>query len=240
MEVKNNVENVEKGYKYDFSIKTRGDRAEFMKNKLGFILDCPPYMLMGYQTESRKGEGKTNRIPNLIDTYTAYFLRANDAGSSRKTEYSFYIDKHEEILRASSKLFINAESMEGSQKKEWDDSPNHIDTYTTDGVFEPESIDVEVLVYAIENGHLKESDCKRILSSSLDILYETEDLSLVKAIEQVVFNCHIHCKDDVDREILEEYMQGRTVREIADIVNVGKSTVNRRIDNMLTWVSGTE
>ena len=223
-------------YKYDFSKKTTKERMEFLLEKIGFITDFPPHILMGYVSAKRSDKDKSNKIPRLIDTYTAYFLRANDAGSSKKVEYSFYVDRNDEMLRKKNTLFKNAVSFEGSQKSDGDETLNYKDTYTQDSVHEVEDFDSEVISYAISTNQMTVGDYKKLLSMSLDILATTKDKDLCDSIEQVIFNCHVSSNDDTDSEILKMFIQGIPMRDIAEAVNTTKTTVSRRVDKMLSWV----
>lgn len=228
---------ISKEHRYDFSIKAKEDRAKFIEDKLGYILNLPPHMLMGYLNNSRKVEYKTDRIPNMIDTYTSYFLRANDIESSRKTEYSYYIDRHEEMLRKKNRiLFKQSESFEGSQKKEWEEGLTHEETYSRDDVANLDDLDTEVMKYAIRKDEMSLNDYKKLLSDSGAILYKNNDREFKDMIEQIVFNCAMSAQDEKDVEILREYVQGDTLRGISNKIGVSKNTVDRRINKMLDWV----
>lgn len=226
----------EKEYKYDFSKKTVNERVKFLEDKIGYILDCPSHLLMGYSSSSRKSKYKNDRLPKLIDTYTAYFLRANDAGSSKKIEYSFYIDDHDEILRKKNVLFKKADSFEGSQKNDGDNSLNYNETYTEDSVHELDDVNSHAINLAIESNKMTVSEYKKLLSMSLDILANTKDMDLYNSIEQIIFNCHASTIDEMDSAILKMFVQGYTTRDIAEEVKTTKTTVGRRVDKMLGWV----
>lgn len=223
-------------YKYDFSIKGKEERAEFIEDKIGYILNLPAHTLMGYSGSSRSSEGKWNKIPNMIDTYTSYFLRANDTGSSRNTEYSYYVDRNAEMLRKNNRVYHHAESFEGSQKDE--DVPNHAETYTEDNIFEACSVESDIIKYTILNNKLNVAGYKKLLSSSAEILYTSDDIDLKDMVEQVIFNCRMSCRDDIDDMILKEYILGATMREVAESVDMSHVSVSKRLNRMLSWVIG--
>lgn len=231
---------IEKGKRYDYSLKTKEDRTQFVDDKLGFILNAPAYMLMGYSSSALDGDTKNDKIPKMIDAYASYILRAQDVESSRKTEYSFYIDRREEVRRKGSlATSYNASSFDDVSE---DGSLGLAETYNTDGnlgisdYLYAETINSQILKYAISSGNVGVSDYKKILSISSDILFETKDAELKGLIEQVIFNCYINTNDDIDVSILKEYIKGETLRDIADKVGVSKDTVNRRLTKTLKWV----
>lgn len=231
-----------KDYKYDFSLNTVGERSNLIEDKLSFIFDIKPYMIMGYSSENMDNEKKYDRIPKMIDGYTTYYLKANDAGSSRKTEYSYYTCKRDEMRRKGNKaLYGKSEPFDGcGNESDAFYSPSDIIADDSVGMknvdFGYENINTATIKYAIKNGKLNKGSVKKLLSYSSDILIENEDKELSGVIEQLVFNCYVHAKDEVDSKILELYIQGLPLREISEKMGVGKSTVDRRINSLVSWV----
>ena len=229
-------------YKYDFSIGTVEERSRFIEDKLGFIFNVEPHVLMGYSTNSMNPKYKYDRIPKLIDGYTTYFLKANDAGSSRKTEYSYYTCVRDEMRRKGNQvLYKESDSLDKLVGD--DDSSFALGEILADDSssmrnieFGNENISTSTIKYAIEMGKLDKKMVKTVLSYSTDILFDSDDREIQDAMEQLIFNCYINAKDSIDENILEEYVKGHTLREISDKLGVGKSTVDRRLNAMLDWV----
>ena len=231
-----------KDYKYDFSLNTVSERSILIDDKLSFIFNIKPYMIMGYSSDSMDGEKKFDKIPKLIDGYTTYFLKANDAGSSRKTEYSYYTCKRDEMRRKGNKaLYGDSEPFDGYANGD-NDFESYNDTIADDSIgmknieFGNENINTETIKYAINSGKLDKNNVKKLLSYSMDILSSSEDRELLGILEQLIFNCHVHSKDEIDSEILKMYIHGATLREISDKLDIGKSTVDRRINSLVNWV----
>lgn len=228
-------------YKYDFSLNTTEERSELIEDKLDFIFNIKPYMIMGYSSENMDGDKKYDRIPKLIDGYTTYYLKAKNAGSSRKTEYSYYTCRKDEMRRIGNKVLY-------SESEPFDGYSDNDDTYSASEIvadmsvsmqnvdFGYENINTKVLKYAINSGKLNKGDVKRLLSQSLDLLTENKDKELSESLEQIIFNCYIQAKDSVDENIIMEYVKGNSLRDIAEKMGVSAPTVMRRLDKMLSWI----
>lgn len=228
--------------KYDFSLKTVDERSKLIEDKLNFIFDIKPYMIMGYSSEDMDGEKKNDRIPKMIDGYTTYYLKSKDAGSSRKTEYSYYTCKRDEMRRKGNKILYGESEPFDGYGSEIDSFYSPSDIVADNSVnmknidFSYENINTATIKYAIKNGKLNKNNVKKLLSHTGDILTENEDKELSDIIEQLVFNCYINANDEVDSKILELYIRGLPLREISEKTGVGKSTVDRRINNLMSWV----
>lgn len=228
-------------YKYDFSLNTTEERSELIEDKLDFIFNIKPYMIMGYSSENMDGDKKYDRIPKLIDGYTTYYLKAKNAGSSRKTEYSYYTCRKDEMRRIGNKVLY-------SESEPFDGYSGNDDTYSASEIvadmsvsmqnvdFGYENINTKVLKYAINSGKLNKGDVKKLLSQSLDLLTENKDKELSESLEQIIFNCYIQAKDSVDENIIMEYVKGNSLRDIAEKMGVSAPTVMRRLDKMLSWI----
>ena len=231
-----------KNYKYDFSLNTMCERSVFIDDKLSFIFNIKPYMIMGYSSDDMDGDKKYDKIPKLIDGYTTYFLKANDAGSSRKIEYSYFTCKRDEMRRKGNKaLYGESEPFDGyiGGDSEFDAYSDIIadESFGMKNVeFGNENINTATIKYAISNGKLDKKNVKKLLSYSVDILSSSEDRELSDILEQMIFNCYVHSKDDTDSSVLKMYIHGATLRDISDELNIGKSTVDRRINSLVKWV----
>lgn len=229
-----------KNKKFDVTLESTDERKKFIEEKLGYISKLPSYVLMGYSTKNRRDDKKFDRIPKLIENYTTYFLRANDVDSSKKTEYSYYVDEHDEMIRQKNKvLYRNAEPFDDvSSNNTLSHSETYIDNRRSDYMDNShrETLNSQVLKYAFKTNSMEIKDYKKLLSMGVDVMLGTKDKELIEIVEQVIFNCSMTAKDDVDRMILKNFVQGIPLREISEKVGVGKTTVDRRIDKMIGWV----
>ena len=232
--------------KYDYSLKDKKDRSHYIEERLGYILELPPYMLMGYSNSSRTATRKYNRIPKLMDGYTSYLLESQDVGSSRKIEYPFYISERDERRRKNNHiLYHQSDCFDGSEDSDdsgmLSHSETHIDSKLSfDGLLDYgfEDNDSQVVKYAISKSKLNSSEYKKVLSLGSEVLFKSKDEELKEMIEQIIFNCAINCQDDTDTKILKRYLTGSTMREISEIVDMSHVSVSKRIDKMLNWVTG--
>lgn len=237
------IREVEKEYKYDYSKKTKEERSKFVEDRLGSILNMPSYAIMGYSDSGRSDNRKFNRVPDMIDKYTTYILESSDAGSSRKTEYSYYISRRDEIRRETNRvLYLQSDGFDVQVNSSGGESLSHCETYIDEDKsylgfkdFSFEDGETQMLKYAINKG-LDIDGHKKVLSISAKILFESRDEELKSMVEQIVFNCSVNCNDDMDMLILKEYVKEASLREVSSKVGCSKNTVDRRLNKMLEWV----
>lgn len=232
----------EKKKKYDFSLATTDERSRFIDEKLSFIFGAKPYELMGYSTADMDSERKNNRIPKLIDGYTTYYLKANDAGSSRKTEYSYYTCVRDEMRRKGNQVLYKESDSLDRQIGLDNDSLTIGDVLADDRAdmrileFGAEDIDTSTIKYALSEGRLDRGMAKIVLAHASDILFNSVDREVGEMVEQLVFNCYIQAKDTTDEGILREYTKGHSLRDIGEKLEISAPTVKRRMDKMLSWI----
>lgn len=230
--------------KYDFSLNTVNERRDFIEEKLSKLSEMNPNVMMGYSSKDRDDNNKWNKIPDMIDRYTTYYLRSKDAGSSRKTEYSFYVSEREEMLRKGNReLYLNAESYDGGQNRYEDDGLSISEVYSSENphytLFDEissNSQDSDIINYIFSKENITKNEYKKILSMSFDLILESKDGELIENIKDIIEKCRKQSKDDIDEKILKLYIQGMSLREISDKIDIGKSTIDRRINNLMSWV----
>ena len=237
---------IKKRERYDYDLKNKDDRADFIDSKLGFIFDLTPELIMGYSGGVRSSERKNDKIPKMIDAYTTYFLTSRDAGST-KVEYSFYVSQRDEVRRKRNREVNNiARSIDDNDdKNRGSDGKTNSERYqlkvAVDSMNECTEVDdsevsADVLRYAISNGKICKNDYKKILSYSNELILQSRDEQLIGEIEQIIFNCAMNAKDDLDMDILKCYTKSMSLRDISDKLESSPATVLRRLDKMLSWV----
>lgn len=235
----------DKGKRYDYSLKTKEERAQFIEDKLDFILNATPELLMGYSRGKRCSDTKNDRIPKMLDAYTTYLLSSRDAGGT-KTEYSFYISERDSKRRKRNQEINNiGRSIDDNSDNSRDElGRSTFDMYQEKMVADSFNSSIEesdngvtadMLKYAISKGGMSKSDYKKIIAMSIDIICQSKDEELVEMIEQIIFNCLMSAKDELDKQVLDCYVKGDAMRDIADKTGTSKSTVERRLNNMLAW-----
>lgn len=241
---KNNKNNKKDNYRYDYSLRKNKERAAYIEDRIDYIFKMEPHEIMGYSSNSRRGEHKYNRIPEMIDRYTTYFLESRDIESSASREYRYYVDEHNEFLRKGNvALYRDSHSFDGGTDSRGgeltDYSQSYIDedrSYMGYVDYGYEDTDSRILKYALKNNRLDISDYKKVLSDSVRIMMETKDEELKELVEQLVFNCVMCAVDSVDADILRGYITGASLREISGVVEMSHVAVSKRLNNMLRWV----
>lgn len=240
---------IKKGERYDYNLKEKDDRAIYIEDRLSFIFKLSPDILMGYLDKSRDGDYKYDKIPKMIDAYTTYFLTSRGVTKRSGSEYPYYVNERDEKRNKSSDMINNTKySMDSDEKVEFEeyefDAPSNRankeivkNSYKERGISIDDSLNCDVLKYAINSNKMDKGDYRKLLSMSGDILLESNDEELIDMVEQIVFNCSMNCSDITDIDVLSYYVQGLSLREISNEMCISHTTVGRKINDILGWIN---
>lgn len=165
--------------------------------------------------------------PKQLDRYADYILESSDIESGRKVEYSYFVTEKE--MRKYKEF--SAQMEKDNEEYSGLDYMAARDIYSKNKNREDAITILNYCILHFDTMEIKEkkslvSQLKSINLLDLDSYTSSNLVSFIKELE-------MKASDETDKEVLSMFMHGSTEREMAEILGLSISTVNRRLGKML-------